>query len=857
MGAVAAEGPYVDTSMSKVRDFITELRRRKVVRTTLVYVALAWAAIEGVTTLGPVFGASDGLVRALVVLIILGLPVAIALSWMFDVTPEGLRPDGGRDDESPVERSGSDHGAAALADTAPPISRPPPVPVTRLVGRQSELAELVDLLRGGARLVTLTGPGGTGKTRLAVAVAEALQGGFAGGSGFVSLAGVEDASDLIPTLALSFDVAEVEGREPLQGLAKLLGDREVLLVLDNLEHLLDAASEVAELLATCPGLRVLTTSRSPLKIAGEREYGLTPLAVPDEADAPFDDLIDCPAVALFVERAQQVRSDFQLTPENAEAVGTVCRRLDGLPLALELAAARVRVLEPDLLVQKLGQALEVLTTGARDLPERQRTLRATIDWSHSLLTASEQRLFRRLAVFVDGWTHEAAEAVCYEEHEAPAALDEMASLVEKALVHREETGRFGMLQTIRDYARERLTEFDEVEGYGARHARYYRDFAAGLGGGMEGDAQLQWMRRGAQEDGNLEAALSWLKTAADAGDPRAVEDGLATCGNLFMYWHIRAQHIRMHAMVEALLDARASDQPSDGWIAAMASASLASMSLGDLERAIEEIGAAQDGAAILGHDRELARLSWCRGTYHLVAGDLPRAEELLSEGVVRSREVGWDWSHAFALSFHGLAAAAMGDAEAARSRLEEAMGIQERLGDFEGKGVSLSGLAQLEMGAGDLDGALRLYNRAKESFGKVGDRPEEARVMDEMAWCTLAAGQLPEASRLFLGSLWAHDSIGSTRGIGHALFGLAATEVAYGRIESGAVLAAAADVFSEREGVVIVYPWVTAARDEVDAAFEGLSPDVAERCRREGRELSVQEAVAYAMRSEEEHALAG
>lgn len=279
-----------------------------------------------------------------------------------------------------------------------------PEPATSLVGRDSGLVALVELAREH-RVVTITGPGGVGKNRIVVELGRLLAPEFLDGVAFIPLADVTKPADFLPALAGALDVKEAEGRTLGEGVVSLIGDKKALLLLDNLEQIVSAASEVAGLIKRCPELHIVTTSRTPLRISAEREYPLAPLEIPPSSDpAASESLMTYPAIALFVERARSSRGSFELTPDNAAAVATICRRLDGLPLALELAAARLRLLSPQALLARLDHALDVLRSGPRDAPERQQTLRATIDWSHSLLTASEQRLFRRMAVFVGGCT---------------------------------------------------------------------------------------------------------------------------------------------------------------------------------------------------------------------------------------------------------------------------------------------------------------------------------------------------------------------------------------------------------------------------------------------------------------------
>ena len=360
-----------------------------------------------------------------------------------------------------------------------------PEQVTSLVGRAAELEEIVELVRSH-RVVTVTGPGGVGKTRILVEVGRVLAPEFLDGVAFIPLADVTDPAAFLPAIAAALDVKEADERTLGDGIVALVGDRKALLLLDNLEQVVAAAPDVARLVAACPNLRIATTSRTPLRIAAEQEYPLATLALPPSSDSTtLVSFMEYPAIALFVERARATKGSFTLTPENAAAVIAVCRRLDGLPLALELAAARLRILSPEALLERLDHALNVLTAGPRDHAARQQTLRATIDWSHALLTPAEQRLFRRMAVFVGGCTIDDVEAVCADPDES--TLDELESLVDKALVQVDaQTGRLRLLQTIGEYAHERLELVAETGEVSRRHARRYATLATGIRDGIEG-----------------------------------------------------------------------------------------------------------------------------------------------------------------------------------------------------------------------------------------------------------------------------------------------------------------------------------------------------------------------------------
>ncbi len=417
-----------------------------------------------------------------------------------------------------------------------------PAQPSALLGRESEVAATRALLeQEGARIVTLTGPGGTGKTRLGLQVGAELVEAFTDGVWFVPLAAIADPALVIPAIAQPLGVREIPGEPLLTTLQEYLRNKHALLLLDNFEHLTAAAAAVSALLAACPGVQVLVTSREPLRITGERELPVSPLALPDPRQARGlspGALLDYSAIRLFVERAQAVKPDFTLTEATAADVIAICRRLDGLPLAIELAAARVRILPPSQLLNRLDTRLKVLTGGNRDLPARQQTLRAAIEWSHELLDPGEQALFAHLAVFSGGCTFEAAEAVCGAAGALQLdVLDGLDSLTQKSLLRPEDGAdgetRFTMLETIREYGLERLDATGHAETVRRAHADYFVTLAEAAEPQLTGADQVDWLNRLGAEHDNFRSAMGWLEQGSE------IETRLRIAAALWRFWWMR------------------------------------------------------------------------------------------------------------------------------------------------------------------------------------------------------------------------------------------------------------------------------------------------------------------------------
>ncbi|HXV65044.1 MAG TPA: protein kinase, partial [Vicinamibacteria bacterium] len=673
-----------------------------------------------------------------------------------------------------------------LATEAGAFLKPPPTPSTPLVGRETALASAAERLRDGARVLSITGYGGVGKTRFAIEIFRRMASEYAGGAAFVSLASVTSAAEVLAAVAVTLEIAQAHGRSALDALCTVIGDRRVLLVLDNLEQVLDSAEDIAALVSRCPSLQVIATSRAPLKIGAESEFALPPLELPaSDSDTQSPEALgEFPSIALFVERAARVKPGFALTAENASAITGICRRLDGLPLALELAAARARILEPAVLLQRLDHALDLLTSGDRDLPLRQRTLRATISWSYSLLDAAEQRLLRRVSVFHEGWTLEAMEQVCYEDADRHRALDALDSIVEKGLVRVAGAGdRYSLLETIRAFASEQLHAGGEVEPVRNAHADYFQKLAASLDEAFRGRGQIEAARRARSDNANTLAALHWLSAAASTGDPSALETGLQLCGHMNWFWHIGGLHFTGRDLLDPLLELARDRSSSRGRALARMAAGMISTTTGEWERSLGEWQGAYDDGMAIGDEAITAEAGMGVGYCHLSAGRMEEAGTSLNESMTLSANGVSDFVHALSMTLDGMRLFAMGNLEAGIDRLERARRIQDRIHDYEGGGVALSFLAQMTFAKGDHASSLSLYRDALRAFETVGDRPELARVYSEMGWTALAAADMRTAQDSFRRAVQAAEEVGSPRGTGLALLGLAAVEAAEGREE--------------------------------------------------------------------------
>ncbi len=653
-------------------------------------------------------------------------------------------------------------------------SRPNNLPAqpTSLVGREREVAALLDLLREETvRLVTLTGPGGTGKTRLSLQAAADLLDDFEAGVFFVPLAPITDPALVASTVAQALGVRENPALTILEALREHLGTRPVLLVLDNFEQVTAAAPVVADLLGACPGVKALVTSRVVLHLRGEHEFPVPPLALPDpQQPASGAALSQYAAVELFIQRAKAARPGFAIDDDNAPAVAEICYRLDGLPLAIELAAARIKLFSPRAMLARLEKPLDLLRGGARDLPDRHQTLRQAIAWSYDLLEEDEQVLFRRLAVFVGGCTLDAAEAVCAADGTLDA-LDGVAALVDKSLLRREDDPdgepRFQMLETIREFGLQRLAAANEADALRRAHAAFFGDLAEQAAPFLTGPDQIAWLDRLEAEHDNLRAALRWVDAAGE------VETGLRIGAALWRFWVVRGH---MREGIQQLARLRAAGKAfahTSLWVTVLNAAGTMAQQLGDIQAAIdlleEVLAACRQRGDRRGTATSLNNLGWVV----FQTGDNARASALSHEALAIMRDLGDKRGIATSLNNLAQIASYLSDFDEALARGAENLRLRREIGEQRGIAYTQAYLGYCHFQRGDFAQAASLLEEALAKIREVGDKQIHPFVLCVLGYMRYDQARTEEAEPFFEEALPLWKEAGSMFGLSYVSRGLA------------------------------------------------------------------------------------
>jgi non-specific serine/threonine protein kinase len=738
---------------------------------------------------------------------------------------------------------GPEPAGLRIATPPAPAKHNLPLSLTSFIGREREIGEIGQLL-DSTRLLTLTGAGGCGKTRLALQVAGGLHEGYPDGIWLVELASLSDPTLVQKAVASALDVKEQAGVELAASIVSWLQSRQLLLVMDNAEHLLTACAELIDLLLRhCAKLTVLVTSRERLGMTGELTFRVPSLSVPDpRRDA---EALACEAAQLFIERARLQRPHFIVTSENVSALASICRRLDGIPLAIELAAPRVRSMSVEELSQRLDQRFGLLTGGSRTALPRHRTLRSMIDWSYALLSDAEKVVLARASIFSDGWTLAAAEKVCGEGVEGEPMLDLLASLADKSLIAAEElegTTRYAMLETVRHYARDRLQERGEEASVRRRHLQCFLALAEEAEPLLTGAEQKSWLDRLEAEHGNLRSALAWSSTAhADAAG------GLRLAGAVHRFWHMRGHPGEGRRWLDLLLAAAPDQQDPAARAKALRGAGVLALKQTDYPATQALCGESLAICRTLDNRTGIAHSLNTLGCVAWAQGDLASGRALFEEALSIQRELGDEWGIAATLNNLGTVAHVQGDHSAAKALYEEALQINRKTGDLLFVAINLLNLGTQAYQQGDHSAARRLLEESLTVWRKLNNRAfgNSLRVLGQVA---LAQGDQRAALALLEEALTLSREVGEREETVRALEALASVSSAMGQAGRAARVWGFSQRMREELGAPLAPVDKPRFASEVAAARAALGDDVAfDSAWQDGRRMTLDEAVLHAL----------
>ncbi len=722
-----------------------------------------------------------------------------------------------------------------------------PSPPTNFIGRAREVAEIKALLtRPDIRLVTLTGPGGTGKTRLSLQVARVLVDHFAQGVTFVDLAAIRNPELLPSTIAHALNVREGGSRPVLQNLKDFLYNKELLLLFDNFEQISEAAPVVAGLLGAAPRIKILVTSRTSLNIRGEHEVPVQPLALPQESPKSLAEALESEAIALFRQQARAIQPGFEITESNSATVMEICRRLDGLPLAIEIAAARVKMLPPQAILDRLDHSLRLLTGGPRDLPDRQQTLRKTIDWSYDLLGKDVQILFACLGIFSGGFSLDAAEQVCKTAVDADIFAG-IELLLNSSLLRRvrSATGepRFDMLATIREYALEKVTALGLSDDMHRTHCHYFST----LSGGEEneqafGAYSVKWLARCNEEHDNYRAAMAW-----GFQEESALLQATVIMARINWYWY-RYGHLQEGVnWTERAVRQTIGEPDSPARILAVISRAYLALWIGDLYVAVERAREGLELSQRYRFDEGIALAKLVYGTALVNQGRYSEAYSHLVEAVELYDQQGNAWLKGTTLVHLANVSLGMGYPKKASRWLDMASPILNETRDPWSIAFGLNNYGEIARAQRDYEKAEGFYRQTEELYKQADAKGDQARLVHTFGYLALHKGDLAEARRLFLESLTAFRELGNHRGIAECLAGLAGVAFEQGHYDWGATILGAA----EKQLDVIGGAWWPADHLEIERTTERLTAALGNEFaphRQQGGTMSLDQALAYAAR---------